>query len=321
MTESDQRVTHIDIPPDFRELVSDRSPEGDIGGSDWLVQLPRLVRECLAAWELTAADASLHGTAALIVPVRRADDSSAVLKVTWPHFEAAHEHLALRRWDGRGAVRLLAADPSRWAMLLEPLHADHSLADEPIDQACAVIGGLLRDLDVPALSQSVLLSDEAKRWATTFADAQDVAPEAGGPPLPRRFLEQAGDLALDLARSPDVDARLVHTDLHYENVLAGDRAPWLAIDPKPLAAEAAFAVAPALWNRWEEAAATGDIRRALRRRLDLVCEAGGIDRERARAWSIVREALNAVWEGQSRDERSPAAISQKITTIKALQEP
>ena len=78
------------------------------------------------------------------------------------------------------------------------------------------------------------------------------SPPAG---LPRRFVEQALSLAPDLVRDEGVDARLVHTDLHYANVLAGQRQPWLAIDPKPLAAEPAYAVAPALWNRWDEAVA------------------------------------------------------------------
>lgn len=318
MTGSD--LPGVEIPADFRDLMAGNEPEAGVAGADWLRELPRLVRECLAAWELQVSGVSRHGMAALVVPVRRADCSRAFLKVTWPHPEAVHEHLALRRWDGCGAVRLLAADPSRCAMLLEPLQADHTLADEPIDEACAVIGGLLRQLDVPALPQSPLLSDEAKRWATTFAAAARHPSPEGGTPLPRRFLEQARDLAIDLAQSPDVDGRLVPTDLHYENVLAADRAPWLAIDPKPLAAEPAFAVTPALWNRWDEAAATGDLRRALRRRLDIVCDAAGIDGDRARGWSIVREVLNALWACRTPSEQTTTLISQKVATIKALQE-
>ncbi len=45
-----------------------------------------------------------------------------VLKVTWPHPEAAPEPLALQSWNGHGSVRLVRADPSRFAMLLERLH-------------------------------------------------------------------------------------------------------------------------------------------------------------------------------------------------------
>jgi hypothetical protein len=42
-----------------------------------------------------------------------------VLKVFWPHREAEQEADALQRWDGDGAVRLLARDDERHALLLE----------------------------------------------------------------------------------------------------------------------------------------------------------------------------------------------------------
>ena len=42
-----------------------------------------------------------------------------MLKVAWADDETEHEHLALQRWGGHGAVRLLRADPHRRALLLE----------------------------------------------------------------------------------------------------------------------------------------------------------------------------------------------------------
>jgi streptomycin 6-kinase len=276
---------------------------------------------------------------ALVLPVRRRDDSAAVLKVTWPHPEARHEHLALRRWGGRGAVRLLAADPSRWAMLLERLDAGRDLRALPVDDACRVLGELLHRLDVPALPQTARLSEEARRWAALLQDAPDVSP-AGGGPIPRRLLDRARQLALELSADADVDARLVNQDLHYENVLAsgdvagaargdggdvagaargdGGREPWLAIDPTPLAGEPAFAVAPAVWNRFEEAVATRDVRAALRRRVEVVCEVAGVDEDRAFAWTVVREAVNALWEAEVPEPDTPAVLTRKVAAIKAM---
>jgi streptomycin 6-kinase len=318
-------VAELVIPDAFRRLVSNHEPEGGVEGADWLRELPGLVRDCLDQWGLEVVGRAMHGMAALVLPVHRAraaernqaGGAEAVLKIVWPHPEAAGEHLALRRWDGHGAVRLLAADPSRWALLLERLDPTRTLLDEPIDEACTVIGQLLGQLDGPALPRSLRLSDLACRWAS---ELDDLASRPSGAPVPPRFLRQASGLALDLAASDLVDARLVHADLHYENVLAGaERQRWLAIDPQPLAAEPAYAVAPALWNRWDEAVATGDVRRALRRRLELVCDAAGIDPERARAWSIVREAVNAMWEAARPGESSAAELSAKVVALKALQ--
>ncbi|GAB2961034.1 hypothetical protein GCM10027203_77710 [Nonomuraea fastidiosa] len=89
--------------------------------------------------------------------------------------------------------------------------------------------------------------------------------------------------------------RLLHWDLHYANVLAAEREPWLAIDPKPLAGDPGFELLPALWNRWDEAVATGDARRAVLRRFDLMTDGLGLDRRRAAGWTLGRVLQNCLW--------------------------
>lgn len=298
----------IVIPESFCAGVTGRAPEPQISGDAWLLQLPGLVEASLAEWDLTLDGDPLHGACALVLPVRLRDDSTGVLKVTWPHADAEHEHLALQHWGGRGAVRLLAANPGRWTMLLERLDSGHDLQDVPIDEACQVIGGLLRQLDHPALPALSRLSAEAAR----LVERLDSAPRA----IPRRFVEQARAVLSDLMTDEAIDSRMVHTDLHYGNVLAADRQPWLAIDPKPLAADPAFAVTPVLWNRWDEAVSSGDLRRHLRRRLSIVCEAAGLDEERARSWSIAREVQLALWAATDVDA---GELTKAITIIKAMQ--
>jgi streptomycin 6-kinase len=296
------------VPQSFSVLVSGREPEPYISGDAWLRRLPELVEVSLARWDLCLDGDSMHGMAALVLPVRRRDGSRAVLKVTWPHVQALHEHLALQHWGGRGAVRLMAANPATWTMLLERLHSERDLRDEPIDEACTVIGTLLQQLDHVALPQLSLLS----------ARAAEMALELGSAPaaIPRRFVEQACSLLSDLLADAAIDSRMVNTDLHYQNILAADRQPWLAIDPKPLAADPAFAVTPALWNRWAEAIASGDLRAHLRRRLSIICASAGLDEERARAWSIVREVQMGLW---AIDKGDGAELTKAIAVIKAMQ--
>jgi streptomycin 6-kinase len=76
---------------------------------------------------------------------------------------------------------------------------------------------------------------------------------------------------------------LVHQDLHAENVLAAEREPWLVIDPKPLAAEREFSVAPIV-RSFE----LGHSRRDALYRLDRLTAELGLDRERARGWTIAQ---------------------------------
>lgn len=312
----DLRDVRADIPDQFHAMVSGRPPEGDLDGDAWLAALPGLVRALAGEWDLRAAGPVRHGMAALVIPVEGAA-GPAMLKVSWPHDEAAHEHLALRAWDGAGAVRLLAADPHRFALLLESLDADRELSGEDVDTSTVVIADLLRRLDRPALPQLTRLSSESVRWAEQLRSY-------GTRLLPRRLAERAAAIFTELGGEDGVDARLVHTDLHDMNVLAGDREPWLAIDPKPLAAVPEFGVAPLVWNRDLDARQATSTRDHLRRRVEIACESGGLDVERAMLWTLARCALNVAWEARdSADagtEPDDDLVSWWITCCKAMQD-
>jgi streptomycin 6-kinase len=41
---------------------------------------------------------------------------------------------------------------------------------------------------------------------------------------------------------------LLHADLHHHNILAAERHPWLAIDPKGVIGDAAYERAPLGWE-------------------------------------------------------------------------
>lgn len=303
------------IPEPFVRRVSGYEAQGYLSGRDWLAGLPRLLDALLAEWHLEPAGRTVGGSCAIAVPVNLGDDvargrddgverpSRAILKVSWPHPEAAAEALALRAWDGRGAVRLLRADPERFALLIEQAER-RDLMTVDIDQACGVIGDLLAQLRSPGHPRI----PELAGYVGQGLDGLGVAP----PGIPRRYVDQATSLAADLAASsPDI---LLHTDLHYENVLAARRRPWLVIDPKPLRGDPAYEIAPALWNRSDDLAAGSGARGSLRRRVRIICERAGIDEDRARAWTIVREVLNAADAGAADRQR----VSLAVTIIKAM---
>jgi streptomycin 6-kinase len=212
----------------------------------------------------------MHGVCALVLPVRR-DDEQAVLKVTWPHEEAEHEALALRLWDGAGAVQLLAHDPANWAMLLERLDPTASLLDVPLGEAVAVAGELIRTLDRPAPPGIGTVAATAARWVGEF-------PEQNTGLVPAELVAQAVAYCRELG--PRSANRLVNQDLHYENVLRGTRAPWLLIDPKPIAGDHEFGLFQLLSNRFDESTPDG--------RLADVVAAAELDLSLARRWTFVR---------------------------------
>ena len=270
----------VEVPAGFaRDIVA---REGDAGRA-WVAALPAVVDGHCARWDLTVTGVPMHGLVSLVVPVRLADGSPAVLKVGWPHEEARWEALVLAAWAGRGSVRLLAADPASWTLMLERLHPERTLErHQPVADAVAAIGELSRQLSAaPAPAGLTSVAEVAERWAGELP----VQWEASGRPIPRRQVDVAVAACRDLG--PSAGDVLLHGDLHFANVLAGERAPWLAIDPKPLLGEPAWDVVAVLWNRWAEAVADG-LWPALRRRLDVLCETSGADRERALRWAQAR---------------------------------
>jgi streptomycin 6-kinase len=301
--------TQIEIPPPFLDFAA-RSASW----AGWLAELPRLIRDVAAEWSLTVDGPLQYGQTAVAVPVRTGRGEAAMAKFGWPHPEAEHEHLALRAWAGQGAVRLLQADPRRSVLLLERATPDRDLTSLPVIEACEVVAGLYARLHRPAIPQLDLLSTAATRWADGLSRLRtDRA-------VPRRYVEQAAGLARDFASDPGTDGRLLHTDLHYFNVLAAEREPWLVIDPKPMSGDPAYEVAPMLWNRWDEAVATGNIRAALLDRLYALVDGAGLDEDRVRAWVVVREMVNIMW---SMTEESALVsdewVTGAITIIKAVQ--
>ncbi len=276
----------------------------------WVGGLPRLLRDLLGEWDLVVDGEVLHGRCAVVVPVRDADGTAAVLKVGWPHDEAEHEHLALQHWHGGGAVQLLRADPRRFAMLLERLHLT-DLTERWDLEACEVVAGLYGRIHVPAPPQLRRLSTYVERWTDRLGRLPRSAP------VPHRLVEQAVSLGRAFVADEATDGTMIHTDLHYENVLAADREPWLVIDPKPVSGDPHYEVAPLLWNRWDEL--EGDVRDGVRRRFHTTVDAAGLDEDRARDWVVVRMLHNALWE---LEEVSPDAgwITRCVTVAKAVQD-
>jgi streptomycin 6-kinase len=301
----------VEIPADFL-VVASRGQDW----ADWLDRLPRLTRELLDEWELRVDGSTSYGNCALVVPVRTADGEAAVLKVQFPHWEAETEHLALRTWDGNGAVRLLRADPRRFALLLERLEP-RDLTTVDVIEACEIVAASYKRLHVPAGPQFRTLSGELKRWLERFRRLPASAP------VPHRYVEQAISLSEDFVADDATDGKLIHTDLHYFNMLAAEREPWLVIDPKPLSGDPHYEVAPLVWNRWEEVVASGDVRWAVRQRFYAAIDTAELDEDRARDWIIVRQMLNVLWtlEEAGVDDSLPQDwLTRNIAIVKAIQD-
>lgn len=298
-------MSRVVLPPEWVARVSAYPADGGPTGAAWLATVPRRVDDALERWGLVVDGAPRTGWTAVVVPVVR-DGEPLVLKVTWPHPEGEHEALALRTWGGAGAVRLVAALPSDGALLLERLDADVDLRHVWVDQACEVVGGLLARLQVAAPPQvprlPEYLAPHLERMPTRAA-------------VPRRVVSRTQGLARELL-SGEVPDVLLHTDLHFENVLRGPLG-WTAIDPKPVAGHPGFDLFPLLHNRVDELGTGAAFRWSVRHRVALAAEAAGIDLDEAFAWTLLRAGVEVSWVSGT---GSADELSLHVALTKALDE-
>nr|WP_306333827.1 aminoglycoside phosphotransferase family protein [Streptomyces sp. KL118A] len=253
-------------------------------GRAFIAALPARVREFVDRWDLTVDGDPMHGMAALVLPVLRADGTPAAVKFQLLDEETEGEPVALRMWGGDGAVRLLDHDADTGTMLLERLDSGRMLSTmADTRKAVLVIAELLARLTgTPAPEGMRGLGD----IAAEMVDDLPGALKAIADPEERAIVERCGGAVREVMGEPG--DRMLHWDLHFENVLASDREPWLAIDPKPLAGDPGFDLWPALDNKFDP----DDVLW----RFDAMTEVLGLDRERARAWTLGRVLQNALWE-------------------------
>ncbi|MFD5858102.1 aminoglycoside phosphotransferase family protein [Streptomyces chartreusis] len=298
----------VEVP---HALVSSYARAFGDEGSAWIAGLPVLAADVLDRWDLRRDGAPGSGEASLVLPVLRRDGTRVVLKLQMPSEESAAALVGLRTWDGRGMVRLLDHDPQSASMLLERLDATRTLTSvEDDDEAMGILAELQsRLVRVPAPPGLRGLGD----IATEMLEQVPQAVTALTDPADRRLLLDWASAVAELVGEPG--DRMLHWDLHYDNVLAAQREPWLAIDPEPLAGDPGFDLWPALNSRWDELVANGDTLRIVRRRFDLLTSVLDLDRARATGWTLGRLLQNALWDtedGERALDPSAVAISEAL---------
>jgi len=269
------------IPSDFaRDTITREGQAGRV----WLAALPGMVEELCQYWELEIQGPVMNGYTGLAIPVQR-EGEECILKVYWQDEDTNIAPLALKIWNGRGAVKLLAYEPSFGAMLLERLDPDSSLAKVEISEAIVIAGRLLRRLAIPAPAQMHSVTE----LASSMVQSMPQRWEQYDHPFSRQLLDQVCEWTAQLG--PTSKRLMTDYDLHYIDILAGHREPWLMIDPKAIAGDPEFSLAQLLWTRLEDIEA----QRGLEYHFRALVEAAELDYELARTWTIIRCADYWLW--------------------------
>ncbi len=297
----------IEIPKQFEEAVI---RERGAAGRKWLDDLSTKISQYCDRWKLIVESSGMvhHGHLGVVLPVRRGDEV-CVLKLTWVDEETKDEALALRTWNGNGAVKLLESDANEGVILLEALNTERTLGSVPIDEAVDISAKLLRRLAIPAPSGMLELQPYIERLSRIM----DERWHRFGEPFDKNILDRTQEVIIKLA--PSAANLIVNQDLHYDNVLAGTRESWLVIDPKVVTGDPEFGVAPLLWRRPEQAVDAN----GLTKRMDQIVQTAELDRKRALGWALMRTVEYWLWAlefGLTEDPKRCELIVSWLLTIR-----
>ena len=263
-------------------------------GHAWCEGFPALLQRFREEWDIRefAGGYSYVGYA-FVNRCVLGDGSKAVLKLAPPDKEFANEIEALKIYDGRGAVRLLASDSNATALLLEQIEPGTMLMEMEDDVAATEIAALAFEALYRPLPAEHSFPTIA-RWGQAFERVREKY-DGGCGAFPPELFEPAARVYAEMCLDQEPPV-LLHGDFHHYNILrSGDG--WVAIDPKGLAGERAYEIGPLLWNKTE---GVDDLRGQSRRRITQVSEILGIDRQRLLLWGFGQSVLSVLWGFEDR---------------------
>ena len=316
----------MNLPPDFISTITNTFRED---GEQFLADLPALIDDASARWGLTnlqpvsnlsynfVALASRPSTA---LPVGRSAQDEVVLKIGVPRDELTSEIAALRLFNGEGACKLIDADEGKGFLLLERLRPGVMLSTLEDDDAATRIAAevmkrIWQPLDRVTLSpegakgldheqqrlfgrgeRSLRVTHDKfiqlKDWFDGLKRLREMFNGRTGP-LDEKLVARVERLTEDFFAENHMPV-LMHGDFHHFNVLSSERG-WLVIDPKGVIGPACYEVGPLMMNPWGELPAGNSLKVRMKRRVDILHEHLGFERERIIEWSLAHAVLSAWW--------------------------
>jgi len=316
----------MNLPPEFISNIQNTFRED---GYAFLKALPDLIEEASARWGLTDVQPAPTLSYNFVAFARRdevisphdvtpqtigqgdpAPTQNVVLKMGVPNREMKSEMAALRLFNGEGACRLLECDEERYWMLLERLNPGvmlSTLADdeEATHIAAEVMQKIWRNMDSGRLLPNSQEQEKTRKQASGvhnfiplsdwFDGLQKLRPmfNGGTGPFNEKTVERVERSVIDFFAENHMPV-LMHGDFHHFNILSSERG-WLVIDPKGVIGPAGYEVGPLMINPWDSFSDGINYRLKIKKRIDILHEHLGWERERILEWSLAHAVLSAWW--------------------------
>ncbi|MCC6569592.1 MAG: phosphotransferase, partial [Anaerolineales bacterium] len=240
-----------------------------------------------------------------------------VLKIGIPREELTSEIAALRLFNGDGACKLIDADEAKGFLLLERLQPGEMLSTlEDDEEATRIAAEVMKRIWQPL--NHVTLKDASRPEGSPSSSQRLFAPlrvtynkfiqlsdwfdglkrlremfNGGTGPLDEKLVERVERSTKDFF-AENHSPVLMHGDFHHFNILSSERG-WLVIDPKGVIGPACYEVGPLMMNPWGRLPREGRLKSRMKRRVDILREHLGFERERILEWSLAHAILSAWW--------------------------
>lgn len=272
------------IPDDFRQRFCDVF--GALG-TEWLATLP----ERVAQWQARLNIQGLRLVSGLSYNLVFFGETGAgapiVLKAAPEAGPLASEAAALEGFGSARAAGVLAALPEEGLLLTERLQPGRRLAEVATErEALDVVVGLFRG-GWPAAPERPL--DDLAAFTHSL---ERVAADPG--PLDGDLLRGARAVRRSLLAEPG-PVRLLHGDLHYDNILTDAGHGHRLIDPKGLCGDPVFDLGYLVSRTMPLGRDALPLAQAVELRLQVLAKAFAIERARLAAWAFVAAGLSNVW--------------------------
>ena len=298
----------MNLPSEFISTIQNTFQEA---GYAFLEALPDSIAEASAGWDLT--DVRLSPTLSYnFVAFANRGEQQVVLKMGVPNDEFKSEMATLRLFDGHGACRLIDYDEEKYWMLLERLQPGIMLAIwEDDEEATHIAADVMRKIWRPAPEADVFI-----RLSDWFNGLKKIRPyfDGGTGPFHAKLVERVERSVKDFFLENHKPV-LMHGDFHHYNILSSERG-WLIIDPKGVIGPACYEVGPLLMNPWDDFMSHRDHRKITKRRIDILHDRLGFERERIREWGLAHAVLSAWWSVEDRTgEEYALAFAEMIAEL------
>ena len=294
-----------ELPPTFIQTIQNAF-QGK--GKYWLDSFPGLLEEAIRRWDLTDIQLVNNLSYNFVAFAHRfpspfgrgaGGEGEVILKLGVPQKELSSEIAALRFYDGHGACYLLDADADKGMLLLERLQPGvmlSTLADD--EQATRIAADVMMQLWQPAPANR----DDFIQLQNWFDGFKRLRKRYNGKTglMPERMVETAETLSQELL-AENKNEVLLHGDFHHFNVLKSERG-WLVIDPKGVIGPKGYEVGPLLINPNNRFLNGNNPKGQTEKRIAILSEMLGMERERIRNWGICHAVLSAWWSVEDKED-------------------